>query len=201
MHAARSAGQGRASPARRWSKTDATQQRILDAATGVFATSGFNAATMADIVTSSGASIGSIYHHFGGKNELFLAIFERMASTVEQRIEAANQRAGDEADRHRALNVRAYLEAIWENRRVARLLSSGDRPTEFGAARRERLTALFQDWMTVLGLDSSLRGRLLGRALLAIMEESSKMVIACDDPNDVEPIIDATIEWIGRLTE
>ena len=67
-------------PARRWARTDATQQRILDAATGVFGAHGFTAATMADIVAASGASIGSIYHHFGGKNELFLAIFERMAT-------------------------------------------------------------------------------------------------------------------------
>jgi AcrR family transcriptional regulator len=48
----------------------------------VFATRGFTAATVADVVAGSGASVGSIYHHFGfgGKNELFLAIFERMAA-------------------------------------------------------------------------------------------------------------------------
>jgi hypothetical protein len=42
-------------PTRRWAKTDATQQRILDAATDVFAARGFTAATMADIVDHSGA--------------------------------------------------------------------------------------------------------------------------------------------------
>src|SRR6201997_1098776 len=83
--------------ARRWAKTGATQQRILDAATEVFATRGFAAATMADVVAASGASVGSIYHHFGGKNELFLAVFERMSSAVDQRIEAAMRQAGFEA--------------------------------------------------------------------------------------------------------
>ena len=34
--------------ARRWAKTGATQRRILDAATEVFATRGFTAATMAE---------------------------------------------------------------------------------------------------------------------------------------------------------
>ena len=47
-------------PTRRWAKTDATQQRILDAATDGFAARGFTAATMAGIVDHSGASIGSI---------------------------------------------------------------------------------------------------------------------------------------------
>jgi hypothetical protein len=28
----------------------------------------------------------------------------------------------------------------------------------------------------------------------------SLMVAACEDPNDVTPIINATIEWIDRLT-
>ena len=47
---------------RRWAKTDATQQRILDAATDVFAACVFTATTMADNVDHSGASIGSVYH-------------------------------------------------------------------------------------------------------------------------------------------
>src|SRR6201996_4353416 len=103
--------------ARRWAKTGATQQRILDAATEVFATRGFTAATMADVVTASGASIGSIYHHFGGKSELFLAIFEQMADAVDRRIEAAMEQtgfeAGEDADPRRIfeIHVRAYLEA------------------------------------------------------------------------------------------
>src|ERR1700759_515496 len=118
--------------ARRWAKTGATQRRILDAATEVFATRGFSAATMADVVAGSGASVGSIYHHFGGKNELFLAIFEQMANAVDRRIEAAMEQAGFEAgtdaDPRRIfeIHVRAYLEAMWENRRLARGVKSGD---------------------------------------------------------------------------
>src|ERR1700758_2631090 len=91
--------------ARRWAKTGATQQRILDAATEVFATRGFSAATMADVVAGSGASIGSIYHHFGGKNELFLAIFEQMADAVDGRIEGAMELAGEDADPRRVFEL------------------------------------------------------------------------------------------------
>ncbi len=188
---------------RRWSKTGATQQRILDAATDVFATRGFNAATMADVVTGSGASIGSIYHHFGGKSELFLAIFEQMADAVDRRIDAAMQQTGEGAGRREVfeLHVRAYLEAMWENRRLARVLSSGDTPPGFEVARRNRMTAAIRSWMAVLELDTSMRGQLLSRVLVATMAESSLMVAACQDPDDVPAIIDATIEWIDRLTE
>jgi AcrR family transcriptional regulator len=188
---------------RRWAKTDDTQRRILDAATDVFGTRGFTAATMADVIAASGASIGSIYHHFGGKRELFLAIFEQMANAVDRRIEAAIEQADTAADPRRIfeLYVRAYLEAMWENRRLARVLTSGDTPAGFEVVRRDRMQAAFRSWMAVLGLDKSLRGQLLRRVLVATMAESSLMVADCENPNDVPAITDATIEWIGRLTE
>ncbi len=186
--------------AHRWAKTGATQQRILDAATDVFATRGFTAATMADAVAGSGASI---YHHFGGKNELFLAIFEQMANAVDRRIEEAMRRAGNGADPRRVfeLHVRAYLEAMWENRRLARVLTSGDTPPGFEVARRDRMQAAFRSWMAVLELDKSVRGQLLSRILVATMAESSLMVAGCENPDDVPAITDATIDWIERLTE
>jgi AcrR family transcriptional regulator len=192
--------------ARRWAKTDDTQRRILDAATDVFGTRGFTAATIADVVAESGASIGSIYHHFGGKSELFLAIFEQMANAVDRRIEEAMEQAGFETDtaadprRIFELHVRAYLEAMWANRRLARVLTSGDTPAGFEVVRRDRMQAAFRSWMAVLELDKSLRGQLLSRVLVATMAESSLMVAACEDPSDVTPIINATIEWIDRLT-
>jgi hypothetical protein len=33
------------------------------------------------------------------------------------------------------------------------------------------------------------------------MAESSLMVAGCENPDDVPEIIDATIEWVDRLTE
>jgi AcrR family transcriptional regulator len=190
--------------ARRWAKTGATQQRILDAATEAFATRGYTATTMADVVAGSGASVGSIYHHFGGKRELFLAIFEQMADAVDRRIGDAMRHTGESRpDRRRLfdLHVRAYLEAMWDNRRLARVLTSGDTPAGFEVARRDRMQAAFRSWMAVLELDKSLRGQLLGRVLIATMAESSLMVADCENPEDVPQIIGATIEWIDRLTE
>ena len=54
--------------------------------------------------------------------------------------------------------------------------------------------------MSVLELDTSPRGRLLTRILIDVMAEASGMVIMCEDPAEVGPITDATIEWIDRLT-
>jgi AcrR family transcriptional regulator len=187
-------------PTRRWARTDATQLRILDAATEVFSARGFSAATMADIVEHSGASIGSIYHHFGGKKELFLAIYDRLSADVERRVaEAARDATEMDSQQAFAAHVRAYLHAIWENRRAAMMMASGDVPVDFEGLRRKNTLTFFHRWMGVLDVDSSKRGQLLSRVLIAIMSEASLMVTMCDDVADVPPISDATIEWIARL--
>jgi AcrR family transcriptional regulator len=188
-------------PARRWARTDATQQRILDAATDVFSARGFSAATMADIVENSGASIGSIYHHFGAKKELFLAIYDRLSAEVELRIADAARVSADLDSRQAfALYARTYLNAIWDNRSAATMIASGDVPVGFERVRRSNTLTFFHRWMGVLDVDSSTRGQLLSRILIAIMSEASLMVTVCDDAAEVEQVSDATIEWIARLT-
>jgi AcrR family transcriptional regulator len=188
-------------PTRRWARTDATQQRILDAATEVFSKRGFSGATMADIVDLSRASIGSIYHHFGGKKELFLAIYERLSTDVERRVADAAQGSAD-LDSRQAFGVhaRAYLDAIWANRQAATMIASGDVPAGFERIRRKNTLTFFRRWMGVLEVDSSQRGQLLSRILIAIMSEASLMVTVCDSPAEVDEVSDATIEWVARLT-
>jgi len=53
--------------------------------------------------------------------------------------------------------------------------------------------------MGVLDVDSTKRGQLLSRVLIAIMSEASLMATMCDSVADIEPISDATVEWIARL--
>jgi AcrR family transcriptional regulator len=48
------------------------RDRILRAAMAVFAEKGYHGATIADVVARSGLSVGAIYTHFRGKDELFL---------------------------------------------------------------------------------------------------------------------------------
>jgi TetR/AcrR family transcriptional regulator, transcriptional repressor of aconitase len=48
------------------------RDRIIRAAVAVFAEKGYHRATIADVVARSGLSVGAIYTHFSGKEELFL---------------------------------------------------------------------------------------------------------------------------------
>jgi AcrR family transcriptional regulator len=53
-----------------------TRDRILDAGALVFARRGYGQATVQDIADEAEISMGALYHHFSGKEELFRAIVE-----------------------------------------------------------------------------------------------------------------------------
>jgi AcrR family transcriptional regulator len=86
---------------------------VVAAAAKVFARRGYHKATVDEIATEAGYTIGAIYSNFDGKEELFLALADRQ---VEDRVseigavaEAAEARAdpGSEA----AAQFRAFLES------------------------------------------------------------------------------------------
>src|SRR6266566_8365174 len=51
------------------------RSRILEAALACFNERGFTATTIEEICQRSGASVGSVYHHFGGKEGLAAALY------------------------------------------------------------------------------------------------------------------------------
>ncbi|WP_024801695.1 TetR/AcrR family transcriptional regulator [Nocardia sp. BMG51109] len=66
--------------AERWTRQrrlEHTRAVLLDAAEEVFAKQGFGGAALDDIAEVAGYTRGAIYSHFGGKEELFLAVLER----------------------------------------------------------------------------------------------------------------------------
>ena len=54
----------------------------MNAALELFVTKGFLATTMDDVRRRSGASIGSIYHHFGSKEDLAAALYVEDCATT-----------------------------------------------------------------------------------------------------------------------
>lgn len=54
----------------------ARRRHILDAATGVFAAKGFEAATVAEICRAASVGSGTLFHYFPDKGAIFRAIFE-----------------------------------------------------------------------------------------------------------------------------
>jgi len=74
---------GEDSPGKRLTRAEAkarTRERLLEAAAQTFARKGYAGATVEEIAEAAGYTIGALYAHFGGKQELFLELMSSRAS-------------------------------------------------------------------------------------------------------------------------
>lgn len=58
------------------------ERGILDAATELFASHGFHATSTRKVAAAAGVSEGTVFHYFGSKNDLMLAILDRFYNGV-----------------------------------------------------------------------------------------------------------------------
>jgi AcrR family transcriptional regulator len=68
---------------------EVTSERLLAAAEQLFLERGFRAAWVSDIAEAAGYTTGAIYSSFGGKDDLFLAVYRRKAEQQEAAWRAA----------------------------------------------------------------------------------------------------------------
>ncbi|MFB9894854.1 TetR/AcrR family transcriptional regulator [Planobispora takensis] len=134
----------------------ATRVSLLAAARDTFVASGFAEAGVTDVVARAGASVGSLYHHFSGKADLYLTLFDefqnRQAQRTKQAVQAAKAEGETDPMRLFVAGARAYLEGCLAERELAALFLRGDGPPGFEVIMRDRLrqwakrnAALFED--------------------------------------------------------
>jgi AcrR family transcriptional regulator len=97
------------------------RRAILDAALSVFTERGYDAATIEDVRERSGASIGSIYHHYGSKEQLAAALYAEGLADYQRGFAAVLARDPQPAAGIRAL-VRHHLRWVEADQRLARFL-------------------------------------------------------------------------------
>jgi TetR/AcrR family acrAB operon transcriptional repressor len=75
-------------------EAEQTKRDLLNAALAVFSRKGYAAARLSDIAQAAGVTRGAIYHHFGGKEELFIALLDDAAAISNQAIQQAVSEGG-----------------------------------------------------------------------------------------------------------
>jgi AcrR family transcriptional regulator len=89
-----------------------TRDRIVHAAMMLFAAKGYGATSIADILASTGANSGSLYHAFPGKQDLLLAVLDAYRQGIgPMLLEPAWQSVDDPVERVFAL-LAAYRGAL-----------------------------------------------------------------------------------------
>ena len=169
--------------------TEATRVRLLDDALTVYLRHGTDGFTMTAVIKESGASSGSLYHHFGSFDGLAAALYARcMARLLDTMLDAVepldDARAGIEAA------VRAYLRFTRDHRAEARFIHASAYATFLPAhaatiaaekqPRIARLLAWLQPHLD-RGEVASLPAPLIEMLLIGPVAETARRWLA-DDP-------------------
>lgn len=100
-----------------------TRTELLEAASRVFARSGFHAATLEDVAREAGYTTGAIYSNFTGKDELFQAAFEhQIAHDIREVIRAQAAVAEDTPGARTRASARRWMELLQERPEMFLLL-------------------------------------------------------------------------------
>jgi AcrR family transcriptional regulator len=129
-----------------------TMERVLDAALACFTARGVYDATIDELATRARASVGSIYHHFGGRDRIAVALYRRCMESLLGSVWAATRRARGARPGVEAI-VRSYLRWVAAHRDAARFIYAAAeteflaRSTDELAAFKQRLVAPFLEWI------------------------------------------------------
>jgi AcrR family transcriptional regulator len=119
-----------------------TMERVLDGALACFTARGVYDATVEELAARARASVGSIYHHFGGRDRIAVALYRRCMQSLLGALRAAVERQRGARAGVEAL-VRAYLRWVAANRDAARFIYAAAQ-TEFLARSAGELAAFKQ---------------------------------------------------------
>ncbi len=133
------------------------RESILAAALASFDERGYAGTTIADIQKRSGASTGSLYHHFTNKERLFAELYAETVRLTQDYALRSLERHGDVESGLRAL-VSSYLSWVRRNPQAARFLLTM-RDAEFQSEERiEELNRHFAERLAAWYASADRRG-------------------------------------------
>jgi len=165
----------------------ATRAHLVEVATQLFAAHGYDGTSIQAVLAESGVSRGSLYHHFPGKEALFLAVLEEVgARAAQQGIEAM----GDAKNPVAALRVGFLMWIRLAGDQVNRQIMLIDAPAVLGWQRWRELDEqgplglirASMEYAAEMGLIQRRHVDAFAHLVLAAANELSLMIARADDP-------------------
>jgi AcrR family transcriptional regulator len=203
----RHTGAAEAAPRRtQASRSAATRAALLAAGRRLFAERGYAGAARDDIVELAGVTRGALQHHFGRKQDLFLAVVEELETELGARIITSSMEAGDTPMDRLVLGCHAFLDAATDAafRRIVLL----DAPAVLGWQAWRDLDARFGLGLVREGLAAVMEaGQMeaqpvepLAHMLLAALNEGAMLVAQADDQGAARAEVGAAVDkLLARL--
>jgi len=174
------------------------QRRILDAALRVFSRRAYRDASVDEVADEARTSKGGVYFHFPNKEAIFLALLDRTAARLREKIESATATFDDpvaKADtalltvlrtfsKHRALARLFMVEALGAGREFHRRM----------AEIRSEFAALIQHHLDIATKEGAIAGidtEIASRAWFGALNEVITHWVLSGEPDRIEDAYDA----------
>ena len=193
-----------APPAARASERGAaTRTGLLAAARDVFSSQGYAQAGVTEIVALASASVGSLYHHFTGKADLYLTLYAELTAELTEQTLSAVRHARDAgiSDPMQLFlaGAQRYLDACIEQRELAAVFARGDGPPGFELIWRQRLA----EWVARNTEFFARSGEPLEDAVAIVMTGAITLAVTevslAPDATRARSIADNVIQVLSRL--
>jgi AcrR family transcriptional regulator len=181
----------------------ATRAVLLAAAREIFMVEGYAQAGVTDIVALAGASVGSMYHHFSGKADLYLALFDELHDEHDRRTRKSVRECLDRGVTDPMLlllaGARGYLDVCIEQRELVGMFARGDGPPGFEVMRRQRVL----DWVSRNTELFARSGEPLSDAAAIVVTGAIMLALAqvslAPDEARARQLADGVLEVLSRL--
>ncbi|NVB84092.1 MAG: TetR/AcrR family transcriptional regulator [Kofleriaceae bacterium] len=137
--------------------TAGARARILDAAIAEFAARGFEAASTNTIAREAKVAKGLVFHHFGSKEDMYLAIVEHLTERITEEVFAIDPMPSDLFERLHAFAIQKLRIFQRDPAAFQLLMTSTDAPASLREhLEKRRVSARCVTWPRFLeGLDTS----------------------------------------------
>jgi AcrR family transcriptional regulator len=182
-----------------------TRRQLLAAAATVFARRGYRRASVEEIASEAGYTIGALYSNFAGKEDVLLALLEQEIARIAERILKATQAEEDATDKLRAAGT-AWMQFLDDEPELYALMiefwtiwvrdeEHRPRHAERFAQVRSFIGGLIQQKADELGIAMRLPPEQIGAALVALADGLALQHLADPQalPKDLYPSLLVTL--------
>jgi AcrR family transcriptional regulator len=178
-----------------------TQDRLIKSAKSLFASKGYTATAMEDLVSKAGMTRGALYHQYRDKRDLFRAVFETVEIEFGQRIAREVAAETDPWEQLRA-GARAFLACALDP--AIRRIVLVDGPSVLGWEEWRRIDSQHSLGMVRAVLEINIEaGNIpaqpaepLAHLIVGALNEAALAVAAADDPTAARAEFAASIDGV-----
>jgi AcrR family transcriptional regulator len=189
-------------------RTEATRGALVAAARLLFAKRGYAGVGTEEIARAAGVTRGALYHHFGGKRELFEAVYERIEVELAERI-AAGALQANAASPLAAMRAGAEMFLLASTEPETQRIVLLDGPSVLGWDRWREIATEHGLGLIEATLQAAIDAgevdpqpvRPLAHVLMGALDEAAMLVARAEDPERMRAEVGQTIEvLLGGLS-